>query len=109
MFEIKYRVIDLSSHLDAIKNQLLFEENQVRLLRAEEAYLKSPERLLSLVVEQKSLIQSTSKQMVKEEKDESANPHYEVKYKKVNWRYKSRSNHYKTSSMPSNFNYDVYR
>lgn len=92
MFHLKGYVQDLVFEKKQVKKQIDNDKDQINLLRAELAYLKSPERLKVLVIKYLDLNQATPQQIQQYASDKGnkkKNLGIAKASSKSKWRYKS--------------------
>ena len=102
LFLIKDSVGNLSYQLNEVNRQIIQEKNNIHMLKAETAYLTSPERLRKLNNAYLALSNIKPNQMVKNPLFESENeqdlvdinPPVNVAKHHVRWRYKKSPNKY---------------
>lgn len=112
LFSIKSQVHDLSYQLSEISKQINDERNEINILKAEYAYLQSPNRIAGLVSKYLGLTAITTEQIVKDPliAEDSESPAEVVTtsnttapapkmIKKVSWRYKRPKNQNPISSV----------
>lgn len=107
LFAIKGQVNDLSYQLTEINKQINDERSSINILKAENAYLQSPNRLRSLSEKYLGLASIKTEQMTKDPllNDESqtqivaeAKTIADVRViKKISWRYKKHASNYLTT------------
>ena len=107
LFAIKGQVNDLSYQFSDLTKQINEERSSINILKAENSYLQSPNRLRSLAEKYLGLASIKTDQMIKdpllaEEKGAEviaeAKTEQTVKaLKKVSWRYKHRNSNYLTT------------
>lgn len=107
LFAIKGQVNDLSYQFADLTKQINEERSSINVLKAENAYLQSPNRLRSLAEKYLGLTSIKTEQMTKdpliaEEKAEEVIAEAKTEQtaralKKVSWRYKKRGNNYLTT------------
>lgn len=100
LFTIKDRVASLHYQIDTVTKQLIAENNQIHILKAEQAYLLSPARLRKLAATYLQLDNVKITQMVKDplvpindryvKYDEESEAHFIKTNSK--WRYKTNHN-----------------
>lgn len=111
LFSIKSQVHDLSYQLIEITKQINDEQSEINILKAEYAYLQSPNRIAGLVDKYLGLTSITTAQIVKDplitQEDEASGESVAIDntirpkmIKKVSWRYKrpKNQNHISTVS-----------
>jgi hypothetical protein len=107
LFAIKGQVNDLSYQFADLTKQINEERSNINILKAENAYLQSPNRLKSLSEKYLGLASIKTDQMIKdpllvEEKTEEGVVQAKTEQtakalKKVSWRYKHRNSNYLTT------------
>lgn len=94
LFTIKDSVVTLTLELEEVKKQVRNEEDAIRILKAELAYLGSPERIQKLahkyLILEKPKVTQITKDPLLEEKSEQSKIFASVKTlrKSNKWRYK---------------------
>lgn len=110
LFAIKGEVQDLNHQLNETTKQINEERNNINILKAEYAYLQSPNRIAKLVDKYLGLTSIKTDQMTKDpliaeempevsvsENVEAPKNNIPGKIKKVSWRYKNPKGNYLTS------------
>lgn len=107
LFAIKGQVNDLSYQLADITKQINEERSSINILKAENAYLQSPNRLRSLAEKYLGLASIKTEQMTKdpllsdESQEQITTAAKEVstvrEIRKVSWRYKKHTGNYLTT------------
>ena len=97
LFSIKERVSILDYQLSSVLKQINNENNNIHILKAEQAYLLSPSRLKKLMVAYLALETVKSHQMVKDPLAPSSNQNIKFDHninisKSSKWRYKRITN-----------------
>lgn len=102
LFNIKENVMSLRSELKEVNNQLQYEIDTIHLLKAELAYLTSPERLKELNNSYIKLSETKVSQMDVDPLARTENTYVRkiagIKNKNVKWRYKKGPSKYVTVS-----------
>lgn len=96
LFTVKDSVMTLRSELSEVKKQLRNEEDAIRILKAELAYLASPERIQKLASQYLDLEMPKVAQMIRDplaednklQTNQLASDHTEATRRSVKWRYK---------------------
>lgn len=102
LFNIKDNVMSIRAELREVSKQVQYESDTIHILKAELAYLSSPERLKRLSSDYLGLKDTKVSQMirdplnVKEEKYVKQLASSQLKGRNIKWRYKKGPNKYLT-------------
>ena len=102
LFNIKDNVMSIRAELREVSKQVQYESDTIHILKAELAYLSSPERLKRLSSDYLGLKDTKVSQMirdplnVKEEKYVKQLAGSQLKSRNIKWRYKKEPNKYLT-------------
>lgn len=104
MFAIKHNVMALRGELKEVKKQIEFEQDTIHILKAEFAYLTSPQRIRMLAETHLGLKETKVSQLIKDPALYGSDQQQETKQiasseravRHVKWRYKSAPRKYVT-------------
>ena len=102
LFYIKDSVMSIRAELRAVSKQMQYESDTIHILKAEFAYLTSPDRLKRLSSDYLGLKDTKISQMIsdplntKKEKHAKQLVSFQLKSSNIKWRYKKGPNKYLT-------------
>ncbi len=108
LFSVKDNVMVIRMQLREVNKQIQYENDAIHLLKAEFAYLSSPERLQELNNKYLSLKETKISQMITDPLELNHNKtkimltSSKPKVKSVKWRYKRGPSRYLTLALPKN-------